>query len=224
MNHFSSEYLYILQKSFEDDFWWSLLYTSPSLFFLLISICCILGIIFLILMLTFDKSEGRGRYKLAQGVAIFMVMLIPLSIGTLFFSYIGLPEFSYVNFKKEHSDIIYESFYKDRINNYKENPDITPSRLEHGAVNNYSWKVRGKYQELEKEIYIKIPDAKGIVIYNKAVYMPLNKMFLKCFDKDIKKPSKAMTIEQIQDSIGLDEENCLNKAVDQFINEVNIEH
>jgi hypothetical protein len=221
MNRFSSEYLYILQNSFSDDFWIAILSSFISLLLLLIALIALGGTIFLIISLK-GLPNDHGGYHAAQGMGILIMGLVPIFIICSLASFASLPEMSYVKFKKEHADKVYEFYYKDKISQYKDYPRNAASRLKYGVVHyGKSWEVNGKYKELEKELYKKFPDAQRNVIYHPDIYNILNKDFLKCFSNDtIQKINNPKTIEEMQYDIGLTEENCLNHAAVQLINEI----
>lgn len=222
MNRFSSEYWYIFNHAFADDFWIALLSSGISLFFGVIAIVLILSIIGLILMVKLDKSEGRGRYKLVQGTGMFVLILLPLFLISTVVSFASTPDMYYVKFNKEHADKIYALYYQDKIEEYKKYPRYTASRLEDGVVHHKkSWAINGKYKELETVIYKKYPDAQRDVIYHQNVYQILNKKFLVCFNNATLNISQSLTINDMNYNIGLQEEKCLNKAAAELIDEIN---
>ena len=220
MNYFSSDYVYVIKSSFENNWWLTLLYFLPSLFFAFL-------IIFTIYILyQLNKEASSRKYKQASfraaqgGLAATFVLFCSLPF-LCFFLFLSLPEMGFIEFNIKQSNRINHILFQNKLSEYKENPAIVSKNLQFGSNPILKLFNTEKYNELSDAIHNKVPDAYFDIIYDRSVYLPLNQMFIDCFSSKVGLENKSFTMNDIKENIILNEEICLGFATDQFIKELN---
>lgn len=218
IKNLSLDYLYILQKSFEDDFGVALFASAISLFCLMITLFLSIKLIFLVRNnIKRIKNKSNVVYMNDSEKTMIILIFALLTVTSILACIMYLPQMSNIKFKKENSDKIYGMFYKNKIKNYKDNPHLTINNLKFGVINYEQWINMGQYQKLEKEISKKYPDVNvEDFLYKANVSFTLNKTFLNCFNKNFLKQKNSMTIEEMKKQIQLNEEKCLKETTEQF--------
>lgn len=207
MNYFSSDYIYIIKASFETNWWQSLLYCLPTMFFGLVALLEIAGIVWLVWSI--KKAPSGSGYQFVKGYCVLVITLLSTLPFPIYLSYISIPEMGMIKFNNEESTKIANIIYTEKIEEHQENIALAPFVLS-----------SPKYDELERELYAKFPNASYAVIHHKTVSKPLNRLFLQCFMKHSQIKVNGITINQIKDIIKKNEEECLIVAANRIIKQL----